>query len=194
MTIKRNDRQKLRSEYPRLLFHGLRSVQLMAAMAVFGIMAYFMYDLHSEHYPIPGIFVALLAISVVTIVVQLVTMAFYACTYLSPKFNVILNAGIAVLWAIGVGLLSFALKNTLNKACDIKTWATESGVLICHDYKILWVCTLIALVLTILALGLDIYADIRGKRGIYVLPGSDKSAFDMEFVRPQEIRKSGCQV
>lgn len=75
----------------------------------------------------------------------LVTMLFYACTYLSPKFNVILNACIAVLWLVAVGLLSYALRNTLNKACNIKTWATQSGILICHDYKILWVCTLIAM-------------------------------------------------
>jgi hypothetical protein len=45
MVLKRNVRGGVPSPYPRFLFHALRSAQLVAAIVVSGIMAYFIYYL-----------------------------------------------------------------------------------------------------------------------------------------------------
>jgi len=49
MVLKRNKRGGRPSPYPRFLFHGLRSAQLLGSIVVSGIMCYFMYYL--REYP-----------------------------------------------------------------------------------------------------------------------------------------------
>jgi hypothetical protein len=48
MALKRNKRGGRPSPYPRFLFHGLRSAQLLSSVVVSGIMCYFMYYLRSS--------------------------------------------------------------------------------------------------------------------------------------------------
>jgi len=53
MSLKRNVRGGVPSPYPRFLFHALRSAQLVAAIIVSGIMAYFIYYLRALPTSIP---------------------------------------------------------------------------------------------------------------------------------------------
>jgi hypothetical protein len=48
MVLKRNVRGGVPSPYPRFLFHGLRSAQLIAAIIVSGIIAYFIHYLRTH--------------------------------------------------------------------------------------------------------------------------------------------------
>ena len=51
MVLKRNVRGGVPSPYPRFLFHGLRSAQLISAIIVSGIMAYFIHYLRTRFPP-----------------------------------------------------------------------------------------------------------------------------------------------
>lgn len=75
----------------------------------------------------------------------LITIILYNFTYLSPRFNMILNGGISFFWALGLALLSWSVSTShvLQKQCTGKVWggAAEAGV--CRDYKALWSMTLV---------------------------------------------------
>lgn len=45
------------SHYPRFLFHGIRTVQLISSVIVGGIMSYFMYHLTHDHWTTPWTFI-----------------------------------------------------------------------------------------------------------------------------------------
>ena len=45
------------SKYPKVLFHALRSFQLLSSVIVGGIMAYFMWHLTHDHYQKPWTFI-----------------------------------------------------------------------------------------------------------------------------------------
>ncbi|CAD6442485.1 39fa2fb5-e631-4703-a932-a56f688e3646 [Sclerotinia trifoliorum] len=165
------------SHYPRVAFHGLRFAQLISAAIVGGIMAYFMYYLRAERFPIPWTFIVLLSISLAMVAVLTLTIIIYNFTYLSPKFNCLLNGTASIFWMLGLGLLSWSLSNTLKKSCDVQTWRSSTAVGVCREYKSLWTFTLIGTMSTLAALGLDIWTHMKTiKRGIYVMPEDDKNA------------------
>ncbi|APA16247.1 hypothetical protein SS1G_10446 [Sclerotinia sclerotiorum 1980 UF-70] len=165
------------SHYPRVAFHGLRFAQLISAAIVGGIMAYFMYYLRAERFPIPWTFIVLLSISLATVAVLTLTIILYNFTYLSPKFNCLLNGTASIFWMLGFALLSWSLSNTLRKSCDVQTWRSSTAVGVCREYKSLWTFTLIGMLSTLAALGLDIWTHVKTiERGIYVMPEDDKNA------------------
>lgn len=165
------------SHYPRVAFHGLRFAQLISAAIVGGIMAYFMYYLRAERFPIPWTFIVLLSISLATVAVLTLTIILYNFTYLSPKFNCLLNGMASIFWMLGFALLSWSLSNTLRKSCDVQTWRSSTAVGVCREYKSLWTFTLIGMLSTLAALGLDIWTHMKTiERGIYVMPEDDKNA------------------
>ena len=45
------------SHYPRVLFHGLRTGQLVSSLIVGGIMSYFMYHLQHDRWKLPWTFI-----------------------------------------------------------------------------------------------------------------------------------------
>ncbi|KAB8290192.1 hypothetical protein EYC80_011061 [Monilinia laxa] len=147
-------------------------------MIVGGIMAYFMYYLRVERFPIPWTFIVLLSISLATVAVLTFTIILYNLTYLSPKFNSLLNGTVSTFWTLGFALLSWSLSNTLQKHCDLQTWRSSTGVGVCREYKSLWSFTLIGTLSTLAALGLDVWTHMQTvERGVYVFPEDDKNAF-----------------
>lgn len=94
---------------------------------------------------IPWTFIVLLCISVATIVSLLVTIILYNFTFLSPRFNLILNGGITFFWALGFSMLSWSISssNVLGKACTREVWEGEAAASVCRDYKALWAMTLV---------------------------------------------------
>ncbi|KAF4629671.1 hypothetical protein G7Y89_g8472 [Cudoniella acicularis] len=179
MVLKRNVRGGKPSEYPRIPFHGLRTAQLISSITVAGIMSYFMYYLHLEHFSIPWTFIVLMCVSLATIVALAVTIVLYNFTFLSPRFNLILNGGLSLIWAMGLGMLSWSISTSqvLAKACSAYVWNGEAEAGVCRDYKALWSMSLIATVSTFAALALDLHTWKKSnRRGAYVLPEDDKSS------------------
>jgi len=196
MVLKRNVRGGVPSPYPRFLFHGLRSAQLIASIVVSGIMAYFMYYLRLEKYAIPWTFIVLLAVSLATVLSLIVTIIFYNYTYLPPRFNCMLNGGISFFWALGLALLSWSVSTShvLAKQCSGRVWGGEAEAGVCRDYKALWSMTLIGTVSTFLAFALDIHTLKKTtKRGVYVMPEDDKDAQKLNDLKTMRVRNSGYE-
>jgi len=74
----------------------------------------------------------------------LVTILLYNLTYLSPKFNLMLNGSISLGWALGLTLLSWSISTSgvLVKSCSAKFWDGEAEAGVCRDYQALWAMTL----------------------------------------------------
>jgi len=196
MVLKRNIRGGVPSPYPRFLFHGLRSAQLLSSLVVSGIMGYFMYHLRDENLAIPWTFILLMTVSVATILALLVTIIIYNFTYLSPRFNWLLNGGISILWALGFALLSWSISTShvLSKVCSRQVWGGEAEASICRDYKALWAMTLCGTVSTFAALALDIKTEwTTTRRGIYAIPEDDKDAQKMNEMKSMRVKSEGYE-
>lgn len=194
--VKRNVRGGVPSPYPRFLFHGLRTAQLLSSITVSGIMCYFMYYLRLEHYAIPWTFILLLTVSLATIAALTITIIFYNFTYLSPGYNLILNGGCSFLWALGLALLSWSISQShvLAKQCTGPIWGGEAEASVCRDYKALWSMTLVGTVSTLAALFLDIVTQKRVTRlGKYKLPEDNKGSSNLRDLKATRVRAAGAQ-
>jgi len=166
----------------------------MSSIVVSGIMAYFMYYLREEHFSIPWTFIILLAVSLATVAALTVTIILYNFTYLSPRFNMILNGSISFFWALGLALLSWSVSTShvLQKQCTGKVWGGTAEAGVCRDYKALWSMTLIGTVSTLAALLLDIRTHrLTTRRGAYNLPEDDKDAQHLNDMKSMRVRSEG---
>jgi hypothetical protein len=86
----------------------------------------------------------LLAISIATMAALLITILLYNLTYLSPRFNMVLNGSISFFWALGLALLTWSVSTShvLQKSCTGSVWGGEAEAGVCRDYKALWSMTL----------------------------------------------------
>lgn len=68
------------------------------------------------------------------------TIVLYNFTYLSPRFNLILNGSITFFWALGFSLLSWSvsISHVLERQCIGKAWGGMAQAGVCRDYKALW--------------------------------------------------------
>jgi hypothetical protein len=90
--------------------------------------------------------------------VSLTTTIILHCFYgLNPTLNTVLNASLALLWAVGFSLLSWWSSGTLAHVCNTDNWEDDMGVLVCRTYKALFSFSLIGLLSTLLALVLDVH-------------------------------------
>ena len=74
----------------------------------------------------------------------LITILIYNFTYLSPRFNLLLNGSISLGWALGLGLLTWSISasHVLQKECSARAFGSEPAANVCRDYKALWAMTL----------------------------------------------------
>lgn len=201
MVLKRSVRGGVPSPYPRFLFHGLRSAQLIAAVIVSGIIAYFIYYLRMEKIPIPWTFIVLFAVSLATIIALTVTICLYNFTYLAPSFNIVLNGSTSILWAMGFGMLTWSVRNShvLARQCTGKEFGGEAEAGVCRDYKALWAMALCGTVSTFAALALDIHTQQKTtRRGVYAIPEDDKQAqklaTELKSVPSMLVRTQGYDI
>jgi len=167
---------------------------LIASIVVSGIMCYFMYYLREEHFSIPWTFIVLLVVSLGTVAALSVTIVLYNFTYLSPRFNMVLNGGLSFIWALGLALLSWSISTShvLQKQCTGKVWGGEAEAGVCRDYKALWSMTLVGTVSTFLALLLDVRTHrLTTRRGAYNLPEDDKDAQRLNDMKSMRVRSEG---
>ncbi|KAL8905053.1 MAG: hypothetical protein Q9207_002868 [Kuettlingeria erythrocarpa] len=144
------------SPYDPLSFHFLRLGQLVSAIIVSSVVAFFVYYLVHEHYKLPWTFIFLLAASLLTVVSLLISSALYFFRTLPPKYNLINNTSISVLWILGLSFLTWNTGWTLGHRCLIVNWKTEAGIMVCRLYKACTAFTVTGLLTTLLCLFLDI--------------------------------------
>jgi len=159
-------------------------------------MCYFMYYLHKERYGIPWTFITLLSVSIATIVALTITIILYNFTYLSPRFNLILNGSISFFWALGFGLLSWSVSSShvLEKHCTGKVWGGMAEAGVCRDYKALWSMALIGTLSTFAALLLDAHTQRKTtRRGKYLMPEDDKDAQRLNEMKSLRVRSEGYE-
>ncbi|KAF1349801.1 hypothetical protein BDV97DRAFT_175619 [Delphinella strobiligena] len=144
-------------EKVRILFHAVRTAQLVSAVIVGGIMSYFIYYLTHDHYDMPWTFIVLSTVSLLTVAVLTFTILLHFCSGLNPLFNLLLNTILATIWAMGFGMLSYYMWHTLTHVCDITNWHDETGIMVCRIYKAVFTFSLLGLVSTISALALDLH-------------------------------------
>ncbi len=85
-----------------------------------------------------------MTVSLLTLSFLTLTIILYNFTYLSPKFNLLLNGSSSLLWTLGLALLSWSVGMThvLERQCTRKIWGGEAGAGVCRDYKAVWSFTL----------------------------------------------------
>ncbi|KAK5680092.1 hypothetical protein LTS10_008042 [Elasticomyces elasticus] len=171
------------SHYPRVVFHGLRTAQLLASLIVGGIMSFFIWHLTHDHWSTPWTFIWLTAASLCSIAVLAFTIILHCFTGLNPRLNIGLNGFLTLLWGLSWALLTYYMSGTLANVCDKAHWHEDTGIMVCRIYKTLFTFTLLGLVSTLAALGLDIYVRRQQtRRGVYQLHDLDTKA------RPEATR------
>ncbi|KAF2273614.1 uncharacterized protein EI97DRAFT_147251 [Westerdykella ornata] len=154
--IPRKDRVKPTS-YPVLIFHIVRSAQLISAVVVASILSYFLWQLHHDNYRLPWTFILLLTVALLTLLFLSATTFLHCFHGLNPLFNIALNSILFVLWALGFSLLTRWTSGTLAHVCNVKTWDDNTGIMICRIYKALFSFSLFGVISSLLALLLDIH-------------------------------------
>jgi len=162
------------SHYPRIPFHLLRFAQLVSSLIVGAIMLFFIWHLTHDHWSTPWTFVVLTAVSLLTVAVLTFTIVLHCCCGLQPRLNIILNSGLAILWAMGFAMLAYYMSGTLAHYCDVDNWNDGTGIMVCRIYKAVFTFALLGLVSTLCALGLDFYVyRQQNRRGVYRLHDID---------------------
>ncbi|KAK1808602.1 hypothetical protein LTR12_017050 [Friedmanniomyces endolithicus] len=171
------------SHYPRLVFHGLRTFQLVSSVIVGGIMSFFIWHLTHDHWSTPWTFIWLTSASLFSIAALFFTIILHCFIGLNPRLNIALNGFLAILWTLSWSLLTYYMSGTLANVCDKAHWHEDTGIMVCRIYKALFTFTLLGFVSTLAALGLDIYVRRQQtRRGVYRLHDLDTKA------RPEATR------
>ncbi|PSK54830.1 hypothetical protein B9Z65_3919 [Elsinoe australis] len=144
-------------EKVRIIFHGIRFMQLLSSIVVGCILIWFAWWLVHDRYPLPWTFIFLLTSSFLTCIILTATLCFHCLTGLNPRLNLVLNSSMLILWALGFSMLSYFMWGTLVHQCSITTWRENDGVYVCKCYKALFTFALTGLLSTGAALGLDIH-------------------------------------
>ena len=87
----------------------------------------------------------LLGVSLLTLLTLALTITFYCCRALNPFFNLTLNIGLSVLWALSWSLLTWNMSGTLTHTCNTENWGDSSGTMVCRIYKALFTFALVGL-------------------------------------------------
>lgn len=162
------------SNYPRVPFHLLRFVQLLASLIVGGIMSFFMYHLTHDKWQTPWTFILLMASSLFSVFALTVTIVLHCFVGLKPDFNLAVNGFLALLWIVSWSLLTWYMSPTLLHYCDVEHWREDAGIMVCRIYKALFTFAFLGLLSTLAALCLDFHVRRKNnKRGMYRLHDLD---------------------
>ncbi|PNS14948.1 hypothetical protein CAC42_2177 [Sphaceloma murrayae] len=144
-------------EKVRMLFHGIRCIQLLSSIIVGSILIWFAWWLTHDRLGLPWTFIILLVSSFLTVIILTATLCFHCLTGLNPRLNLVLNSSMLFLWALGFSFLTYWSYNTLKSSCSIAQWQDADGVKVCECYKGLFSFALFGLLSTAAALGLDVH-------------------------------------
>ncbi|KAI5849835.1 hypothetical protein BZA05DRAFT_401694 [Tricharina praecox] len=138
------NRSKRPSSFPKLVFFLLRLVQLICAVSVIGILAYFLYHLWQDGYTTPYEFSLLDFASAATLLNLLITSVLLCCCGLSPLYVLIFDTLLFIVWAVSFGLLVRSMGSTTTQSCSTANWGNADGIRVCHMFKTLVAMSFIA--------------------------------------------------
>ncbi|KAF7196541.1 hypothetical protein HII31_02269 [Pseudocercospora fuligena] len=144
------------SSYPRVVFHGIRTAQLLSSLIVGAIMSYFIWHLTHDHWATPWTFIWLTSASLFSIAALTFTILLHCFSGLNPRLNLAINGFLLILWTLSWCLLTWYMSGTLSNMCDIDHWNEDIGIMVCRIYKTLFTFTLTGFISTIAAFILDI--------------------------------------
>ncbi|GAB7338116.1 hypothetical protein MBLNU457_4474t2 [Dothideomycetes sp. NU457] len=116
-------------EKVRILFHSIRTAQLLSSLITGIVLIYFIWWLIHDHYATPWTFIVLITVSLLTVLFLTATIVFHYMTGLSPRLNIVLNTTLFCLWAMGFGMLAYYMSGTLSHYCNTATWENDAGVM-----------------------------------------------------------------
>ncbi|KAI1609795.1 hypothetical protein EDD36DRAFT_467857 [Exophiala viscosa] len=124
--------------YPRLAFHVVRAIAFISASIVTAILVYFCIQLKHDGYKLPWTFIIVLASTLLSLITLLISSMIYACAFLNPLVNMLVNIPIALIWTAGLAVLTYNMYGTLGHTCSATNWASSDGMMICRTYKALY--------------------------------------------------------
>jgi hypothetical protein len=80
----------------------------------------------------------------------------YACAFLSPLFMLTVNISVAIIWTVGLALLTWNMYGTLGHSCSRSNWASDDGMMVCRTYKALYSFALFGWLAQVALIVLDI--------------------------------------
>lgn len=140
------NRSKQRPGFPKLPFFILRLVQVLCAVSVLGILAYFLYHLWKDGYTTPYEFSLLDFAAAATLLNFVVTSIFLCCCGLSSLYVVIFDGLLCLVWIIAFGLLVRAMGSSATESCSAENWGNSEGIRVCHLFKMLLAMSVIVIV------------------------------------------------
>lgn len=182
------------SAYPPIPFHAIRALQLVSSVIVSSTLFYFTSSLSTSHHSLPWTFILvhspprpflphantsqLLSTALFTLLSLMCTFVLHRFHGLNPTLALSTSAPLAILWAVSFALLTWWSSGTLSRVCTLDNWDNETGIAVCRMYKALFTFSLLGMVATLVALGLDVHVKKQvGARGqfqaIGMVAGSD---------------------
>ncbi|KAJ5173238.1 hypothetical protein N7492_005831 [Penicillium capsulatum] len=152
------------SAYPAIPFHGIRFIAFLSSIVVGIILAVFIYHLHADGYKLPFAFLILLIAAILSILNLIFTTVVNCSCGLSTKLSIFLNVVLILLWALSLGLMSYAMYGTIMTSCTTEYWGNATGINVCRTYKALFTFTALGLASHIAALALDAIVRRRQNR------------------------------
>ncbi|PCG98856.1 Hypothetical protein PENO1_031820 [Penicillium occitanis (nom. inval.)] len=165
-------RNKLPSPYRPGLFHFTRAFIWLSTLIVTGIMIYFIVHLHSDGFKVPYAFLVILITCLLTLLNLLLTTLLYVRNSLRPIFSLTANVVLLILWIISLAFLGYSMRGTLMTTCNVDSWGTSTGVMVCRVYKTLFSFIVVAAVFTLLHVIIDGVAK-KDQRHMTVLAAYD---------------------
>ncbi|KAJ9407596.1 hypothetical protein DTO045G8_4608 [Paecilomyces variotii] len=147
--------------YPKAPFHVIRFCSVVSTLIVGGIMGFFIYHLHQDGFRLPWAFLVITITAVLTLINFVFTSCIHCCSGVPPLWSLFFNFVLFMLWTSSLGLLGWSMSGTLMTTCDTSNWGTETGIMVCRVYKVLFTFTVTAFVAQLSAVVLDIVARRR---------------------------------
>ncbi|KAL4970878.1 uncharacterized protein BDV14DRAFT_162186, partial [Aspergillus stella-maris] len=152
------------SEYPALPFHIIRFILFVSSLLVAIVLAVFAYNLHSADQKFPWAFLVLIIAAFLSLLNLVLTTTLHCCYGLSPRFSLITNSTVFIIWAVAFILLAWSVSHTILTTCNATYWANSTGIRVCHTFKALFAFTIIGAAALITSIALDIIAYRRSTR------------------------------
>ncbi|KAJ5634483.1 hypothetical protein N7528_002325 [Penicillium herquei] len=180
------------SDYPALPFHIIRISAFISSLIVAIILAVFIYHLHADGYKLPYAFLILLIAALLSLVNVILT-AFMNCSCgLSTILSMVMNAICLVIWAIGLGLMSYNVAHTILTSCSTQYWGNSTGERVCELYKAVFAFTVLATASYIASIALDGVVRRRQNRfGVYGLAGPAEDNMELKLAGSRNESTSG---
>lgn len=155
------------SSYPTPWTYLVLSTSLIFSAVSTGLLGYFTYYLNLDSMSVPWEFLLLLATSSLTLIANATTILIHlrrpARLPAGPRTLTVIHGVLLLPWIIGTAYLGQKIgPMVLGHACDIATWQTDDGVMVCHIYKALFAFLVLSAAAVLAALALDITVWLGG--------------------------------